>query len=52
VEDAADQTWTLTAPVKLEHVVVYGERRVRDWRWLWLRRRSDYKIVGAYRVDG
>jgi hypothetical protein len=35
-----DMTWDVDQDMVIKALVVYGEVRVRDWRWLWLRRKS------------
>lgn len=38
--DADDVTWSVASPEKWTHLVIYRERRKRDWRWLWLRKKT------------
>ena len=33
------------------HVVVYVEYKIRDWRWLWLRKRTVTEIAGAIDLE-
>lgn len=43
----AEQTWAGMSGEKMQMLVLYAERRVRDWRWLWLRRKTVHEIVGS-----
>lgn len=45
---APDITWAPVTGAKFEHVVVYGDERVRDWRWLWLRRKTVTRLLGSF----
>jgi hypothetical protein len=33
-------TWKIDQPMTIKHVVYGGTVRIRDWRWLWLRRKT------------
>jgi hypothetical protein len=43
--DLPDATWT-AAGSSWEVAVVYGEVEKRDWRWLWLRKRTEMIYLG------
>jgi hypothetical protein len=45
--DAAMATWS-PASFKPEVVVVYAEKTVRDWRWLWLRKTTRGEFLSLY----
>ena len=45
--DAADLVWQPVSGTNWHTIVVYKERAVRDWRWLWLRKRIKAEIVSA-----
>jgi hypothetical protein len=49
--DLPDQTWTAVNAAALSHEVVYYEHRIRDWRWLWLRRSTVTEIVSVRDLD-
>ena len=42
-----DVTWSPVTGASFSHVVIYGEYRVRDWRWLWLRRKTVVRYLGS-----
>jgi hypothetical protein len=42
-----DYTWPAAGGATLKHVVYYGDRRVRDWRWLWLRHKTVTRLLGS-----
>ena len=43
-------TWEIDQPMTIKHVVYGGTVRIRDWRWLWLRRKTVPVISGVVRV--
>jgi hypothetical protein len=45
--DPADQIWRPAKADRLKLVVVYGDVQVRDWRWLWLRKRTRTEILAV-----
>jgi hypothetical protein len=48
--DTADATWT-TTNMTITHAVTYADRQVRDWRWLWLRKRTITELVTYIEID-
>ena len=45
--DLSDLTWPSLTNITWHIGIAYTERRVRDWRFLWLRHRIVGEIVGV-----
>ena len=43
--DASDAKWPAIEMTTISRRVYYQEIRVRDWRWLWLRRKTVTKLL-------
>lgn len=46
-QETYDMTWTMVDEFEIKHTVIYGEKFVRDWRRLWLKRRRKTYLIGV-----
>lgn len=49
--DAADVTWKVAGTQTWKFGALYRERMVRDWKWLWLRKKFVTEYMGHIEFD-